>query len=124
MRPLLTYAWPPLAWAGLIFIASSIPGNELPSDSPDKIIHVGIFAILALLVVRFFLPMAKLRQRSFAWALAWSLSLSLMYAATDEVHQLMVPNRACEWSDFFADAAGIAAVGIFYYVKRMRHVAV
>ncbi len=121
MRPSAKYGWPPLAWAGLIFVASSIPGNELPSDSPDKIIHMAVFAVLAYLAVRFFLHTG---HRSFVRALAWGLSLSLMYAATDEWHQWIVPNRSCEWGDFFADAAGIAAVGIFYYVKRIKHVAV
>lgn len=31
----------------------------------------------------------------------------LLYAATDEWHQSVVPGRSSEWGDFFTDAAGI-----------------
>lgn len=118
------YGWPPLIWAGLIFAASSIPGSQLPENSPDKVIHTIIFAILAWLTLRFFLHSAKIRHRTFGWALTWSMVSCLTYAATDEWHQLLVPNRSCEWADFFADAAGIVAAGIFYFGKRLKHVAV
>ena len=36
-----------------------------------------------------------------------SISLSCAYAITDEIHQLFVPDRACQLSDFAVDTAGI-----------------
>ena len=36
-----------------------------------------------------------------------SILLSCAYAITDEIHQIFVPDRACQLSDFAVDTAGI-----------------
>ena len=36
-----------------------------------------------------------------------ALGFSLLYAGTDELHQLFVPNRACRFADVLVDGVGI-----------------
>ncbi|HZK21527.1 MAG TPA: VanZ family protein [Oscillospiraceae bacterium] len=36
-----------------------------------------------------------------------SVIVGSLYAVTDEVHQIFVPKRACEFSDFLVDTAGV-----------------
>ena len=38
-----------------------------------------------------------------------ALGFSLLYAGTDELHQLFVPDRACRFADVLVDGAGILA---------------
>lgn len=40
--------------------------------------------------------------------------IAIFYAVTDEIHQLFVPGRACTFSDFLIDSAGIFFAGIIY----------
>ena len=37
----------------------------------------------------------------------WSFLFSLVYAITDEIHQIFVPERACQLTDLAVDSAGI-----------------
>jgi len=51
----LRYHLPPLLWAAALFVASSIPSDELPplvGRVWDKLLHAVAFGFLALLVER------------------------------------------------------------------------
>jgi VanZ family protein len=74
------------------------PGTSLPSvPGSDKLHHVLAFAALMF-------PCAFVYPKS----LPWVLSGSLMFGGSIELIQPSV-GRSGEWSDFFADAVGIAA---------------
>lgn len=49
-----------------------------------------------------------------------SLAIASAYAATDEIHQLFVPDRVCSISDWLVDslgaAAGVAAISLLFYI--------
>jgi len=127
VRYSVSHIWPPVIWAGFIFALSSIPGDQLPTPwawTPDKLIHTIIFGVLAYLTLRFFIHAGTRQNKSIAWVLTAGIICSVLYAASDELHQLVVPNRSCELGDFVADTVGIMAVGIYYYVRRGRHVVV
>lgn len=107
------YIMPVVVWAILIFIASSIPGTSLPDLgkwSADKFIHSGVFAVLAGLSFLAFEHYGTARSQSFWWYWVISFIFCLVYAASDEIHQLYVPNRSSEALDFLADSIGIVAV--------------
>ncbi len=92
-------------WAALIFVSSSIPGDQIPSPwtwSPDKLIHVVIFGVLAVLVYR-----ACIQTFSASRAITGTILVCTLYAVSDEVHQLFVRNRSCEFLDVVADVCGI-----------------
>ena len=74
----------------IIFIFSSQPSNELPNfDWADTIIKKGIHVIGYAMLARSYwyaLGMPENKRRA-AWLLA------LLYALTDELHQIFVPGR-------------------------------
>jgi VanZ family protein len=109
----VAWRWGPVvAWAGLIFVLSSIPDLGTGLGGWDlvlrKIAHAGEFAVLGFLLVR---------ALGGEWA---SLALGIAYAISDEVHQHFVPGRLGSPVDVAIDAVGVA-VGVF--LARHYHVA-
>lgn len=98
----------PVAWAGLLFVASSFPGRAYPEvtfAAADKLVHLGIYGVLGALLAR--AAWSNLRGTTGRqWA--WSTGIATLYGATDELHQLFVPNRSADVRDLLADALGAA----------------
>lgn len=98
-----------IGYAGLIFLGSSFPIPPLPLQkaiSADKIIHFIEYAILAYLLYRACYHSTGLVQTR---APNLSLLLSVLYAFSDEWHQLYVPGRQTSEWDFLFDALGAVA---------------
>lgn len=105
----------PLFWAALIFVASSVPGDELPSPGflhLDKLIHAGAYAVLGWLVAR----ALSARSRGALFAAA---CLATLYGMTDELHQGFVPGRDPDVGDAAADALG-AVLGVLVWRAAIR----
>lgn len=50
--------------------------------------------------------------------MTWVISLCFVYAITDELHQLLVPGRACEMRDVLIDTLGSGVgISIGYFIK-------
>jgi VanZ family protein len=97
-------------WAGLIFVLSSIPDLGTGLGGWDlvlrKIGHAAEFAVLGALLTR-------------ALGAAWlAFALGVLYAVSDEVHQLFVPGRTGSALDVVLDALGVA-VGVLVW-RRLR----
>lgn len=116
---------PALAWAGVIFILSSIPGDVYPAEpvvNADKLVHAGVYLILGILCVRGFV---------LGSALAGSVrhvlgaGLATIYGVSDELHQLFVRNRSCDVWDAVADLIGasLGAVAVLYVPNLLREFA-
>jgi VanZ family protein len=106
MNRFLRLHWPSIAFACLIFAISSIPALKSPDlgiSFEDKIYHFLEYAGFGFLLQR---GMEKSGGRSLKRILFISL-LGTVYGASDEIHQLFVPGRRCDPSDFLADAAGV-----------------
>lgn len=115
------YFYPLAVWALLIFTASSIHGTSLPPLdlwSADKFIHSGVFAVLALFSYRAFAHYGDVYKKGAVWIMGMSLLFSLFYGASDEMHQMFVPNRNASAFDFLADAIGIAAAHLYYFFRQ------
>lgn len=69
------------------------------------------FCIYTVLGVLSFLTFVSYSRPIFAWRLAISCAVCLLYAASDEIHQLFVPGRSGEVRDVMIDFSG-AALGI------------
>lgn len=50
--------------------------------------------------------------------ISMSVLFCLLYAVSDEVHQMFVPNRDASKFDFIADAFGIAVVHVYCFFRR------
>jgi hypothetical protein len=117
-------AWPPIVWAGSIFITSTrhirseafvhTVSKALPVDHSERAFgsfwqsywwffvkgwHFSEFAILFLLTLR------ALRQSSAKYGLA--MGLCIAYAASDEFHQTFIPGRGGNLRDVLIDCSGI-----------------
>ena len=106
-RPL--YAWLAVAaWAAFIFALSSIPSLATGVEGWDLVLrkaaHLAEYAVLGALLAR------ALYDALAAWAwIAWFAGV--VYAASDELHQIFVPGRHGSPVDVAIDAVGVA-VGV------------
>jgi VanZ family protein len=89
-------------YAVVLVAVSSVPGLSLPRYGPgaiDKVLHFGQYAVLAFLSVRGFGSDSRHR-------IALLLFL-IVFCAADEYHQVWIPGREAELSDWIADVLGI-----------------
>ena len=114
--PALRLWLPVVAWAGLIFVLSSVPNLGTGLGGWDlvlrKIAHAGEFAVLGALLLR-----ATGRP-------GLAVVLGVLYAVSDEVHQEFVPTRMGSPLDVAIDAVGVAlGVLLWQRVVQMRRLA-
>lgn len=101
-----------IAWAGLIFAASSRPDLRVADDDLLDLVlrksaHLFVFAVLAMLVLRAVRPTGRATMASLAAAGVATVA----YAAFDEWHQTFVAGRVGSPRDVAIDAVG-AAIGL------------
>jgi VanZ family protein len=127
---------PAIFWMTVIFSASSDSGSfkrssriiepivrwlfpHVSENALDWIIlvvrkcaHLTEFAILGLLLLRALRRQSCSSASAWQWRQAWmALLLVVLYAATDEFHQLFVPNRQASVVDVLIDSSG-AVIGL------------
>lgn len=106
----------------LIFIASAMPGSEVPEFGTfDLIVKKGGHMIgYALLAIACFLA-AYSDTKKMVRSAVLSLCLAIVYAASDEFHQSFTPGRSPSVVDVGIDAAGaIIGVGITVLIIKLR----
>ena len=91
------------------------PNIELDIRSLNHIVrknaHFFAYLVLGVLVINALRVSGVKGYRSIALA----LGICILYAISDEVHQLFIPGRSCEVRDVIIDTAG-ASVGIMVYL--------
>jgi VanZ family protein len=102
---------PPILWAVFIVVITSLPASAVPEvggvpTGTDKLVHLGVYAILGWLSVR----AAWTPERG--WR-AWLLTILIIaaLAATDEWLQRYSPGRTPNIWDWIADVTG-ATIGV------------
>ena len=145
-RVFLNYWLPPLTWMAVIFTASGdVKSYEHSSLFVEpflrwlfphmtqahieaihhffrKCCHLAEYAMLALLLWRALRRPVKNDSRPWGWREArLALGIVMLYATTDEFHQLFVPERTGLVSDVFIDTGGGAAgLFAFWFLGRLR----
>ena len=90
-----------------IFVASSVPGSQLPAGVWDKLAHLLVYAALGAF---FMIPLSGGRVSRLTMVTAGaSIVLSFLYGVSDEVHQMFTPGRSPDILDVVADTIGAAA---------------
>ncbi len=86
---------------------------------PDFIPHFIEYLVFAGLAAS---AVASTKKEMPAGALSlWAISVTAIYAASDEFHQAFVPGRTPDFKDWAVDVAGAVAVaGIIYLVRALR----
>ena len=114
---------PALAWAAAIFVLSAQPDlPRAPSSLLDLLLkkgaHLAAYAILAALLHRALGPTFRWGERPH-YALAWGLTV--LYAASDELHQSFVPGRTATGLDIAIDGTGaVLGLALRWAVERWR----
>ena len=113
--------WPPvIAWLGLSFTLSAIPGDAYPQVSfawASSAIHVMLYTGLGLLLLRAL-------RRHFpgigpAGLIGLTILLGFCWGLSDEWHQEhFVNHRQWENLDLAVDAIGLAVGAVVYYALR------
>jgi VanZ family protein len=96
-----------VALMALIFGLSSMSKPPLPGGVSDHTAHFAAYALLSALLAR---ALAGGRWAGMTWgraSRAWGISV--LYGASDELHQGFVPGRFPSVDDVVADALGAAA---------------
>lgn len=113
--------WPGIIWFVVLMVLICTPGNHLPSSkflieiSFDKMVHVGVFAILAWL---FYYPIAKTdwpKAVKHHYLIKICVSTIIWGLATELIQRYFIPNRSFDLADWLADSMG--AVLAFAVVK-------
>jgi VanZ family protein len=100
-----------------MLVGSTLPGDQLSLPAfafSDKLLHAGEFAILTLLVLRAI-------DRSGRGGRALWLAGLVTYGALDELHQLWIPGRSAEFTDWVADTLGVlVGAGLVLLILKTR----
>ena len=83
---------------------------ELTEDFVRTMAHFSEFACLSFFINNLFVAYKEKLNPVVACA------LSFFYAITDEIHQIFVPGRACQFLDMMVDLAGIVSGMVVYAV--------
>jgi VanZ family protein len=122
MRRSLWRWLPPLAWMGLIFVLSAQPDlPQAPGPWLDTLLkktgHAGAYGVLAWLYQR----ALRARFRGSTALRVVSVSLTVVYALSDEYHQTFVPGRNGRLSDVAVDGVGACgAMLLDWWLERRR----
>ncbi|MFZ2154430.1 MAG: VanZ family protein [Candidatus Moraniibacteriota bacterium] len=105
------------AWMGVIFYFSSLQGDGVVYTASWQFIlerkgaHVFEYLVLTLLFLKLFTQKSIKKKE----ALILAILASLLYALTDEIHQLFVFGREGKISDVLIDLIGISLGGLFFW---------
>lgn len=101
-------AWLFICTAAVLGAGCLVPNSWLPPLPNDKFLHFAGFAVLTALALR----LAQGRAESLLWLLGLLLGGWLI-----ECLQALVPQRRFCWRDMAANAAGIAAVALPFFLS-------
>ncbi|MBC7766022.1 MAG: VanZ family protein [Hyphomonadaceae bacterium] len=85
--------------------------DSLTNSQIREFAHGTIYLVLAVLVVNAY-RISGYNKRN---AYAYTMLFCILYAWTDEIHQIFVPGRAAEFIDFSIDFTG-ATIGLLVYI--------
>ena len=105
----------------IINIVNNITGNNIDEEQIEiivdntftlvrKLAHITEYLILGILMIN----VVKDYQKNIKKVIIISLLCCILYACTDEIHQLFVPGRSGQVLDVFIDTIG-SIIGIFSY---------
>lgn len=121
LKVFILFYLPLLVWMIAIFLLSSMPGNGQVYEMPwlmlleRKGAHIFEYFILTLLLFRIF--HLYIPKEMSVHVVRLSFLCALLYAASDELHQLFVFGRTGKSSDILIDSIGII-VAVFLWKSK------
>jgi len=117
MKSFVRYWLPAIALCVVIFWQSCFATPDVLPGWPfqDKVIHGGVYGLLAALWVRAFNTLKGFRGRR-RLLLITGIALATLYGLSDEWHQSFVPARTADPFDLLADFCG-SIIGSWVYLR-------
>ncbi|GAP42086.1 MAG: VanZ family protein [Lentimicrobium sp.] len=117
---------PSIIWTAVILVLTLLPGNYIPRVgsfwnlfSPDKLIHIFLFSVLALLLFSGFFKQYPGRNQRYITGMV--LAFSILLAVLTELLQAMLPlGRSGNVYDTIADFAGISMGWLIFFQYRKK----
>ena len=105
-------------------ILDILPPEADAGKTIRKMAHFFEFMCLGIASAMFFSELFLKHTKRLLRSVTISAALCVLYASSDEIHQLFVPGRACRLTDVFIDSAGamlgIAIVLVYYMMKKRK----
>jgi VanZ family protein len=117
---------PGIAWFFLVLIAVCIPGENLPKVDNwlikidyDKIIHIGLFSVLAYLFMYPFVKSSLSIKQKWYYFIKIAIATIIWGITTELIQKFFIPGRSFTLADWLADCIGGITALIFckkYYL--------
>lgn len=98
----------------LIFLMSSFDATESANQSNFIVNIIRKLAHFTEYLILGFLTINMLNKNDISKKYLISILICLIYATSDEIHQLFVPGRACQLRDILIDSIG-SITGVYLY---------
>jgi len=119
VRQCLWRWFPPLAWMGLIFVASAQPTlPQAPDPWLDTLLKKTGHALAYGVLARLYLRALRGRFRDERTLYAASVGLAIAYGLSDEYHQTFVTGRNGALFDVVIDGVGAGAAMLLDWRRR------
>lgn len=106
MKKKITLRLPAIIFAIIIFILSQIPNEMLPPnvfDWQDKALHFFVYFLFGITLI---IATSTIENKKRAVGIIFLIGI--LYALLDEIHQIFVPGRVCDITDWISDSLGVA----------------
>ncbi|MGD2270517.1 MAG: VanZ family protein [Desulfobacterales bacterium] len=114
LNTFIIYWFPLIVYCIFIFIQSAHPTPDLIPPRPflDKMLHFLAYAVMGILFTRAYRTL-RFKTRPHL-LIVLSITSSILYGVSDEIHQHFIPWRQADLMDGFADALG-SVFGVLLY---------
>jgi VanZ family protein len=85
-----------------------------------KLAHLSIYTVLGLLLYNALMATSNMSRYRYFELGKRAFIIGMFYAMTDELHQLFVIGRSCEFRDVLIDSFGVLIGILIYYNSRKR----
>ena len=120
---MIRYFWPAYLWVIIVLLLTGLPGNDLPTLPtfwnklyPDKIVHMGMFGMLILLLSAgsyYKAGKVALNKKLIFIYLIITIALG---GITELLQKWVFIHRSCDINDFYADVIGVIFALLLYFV--------
>lgn len=119
---ILKYNFYTICWAIIILIVSIVnvgTNANIEIHVIDKIVHTGMYGLLALLMIVGFLKQRSSNYIRFN-AIRLSVIITTMYGISIEIVQSFIPERGFDWVDMIANTIGaFIGFGLFVLIYKL-----
>jgi len=119
----IRYFWPAYLWGIIVLFLVGMPGYDFPKVpsaweklQPDKIVHMGMFGMLFLLLAAGSYFKGGKQPISKKLVIIYLYITISMGGITELLQKWVFIARSCDIYDFLADTVGIILAMLFYFV--------